>query len=209
MSYSILTAVLVLLTVALVAALIIGLFPGFRSWRRKLKFVVLVWIAALAPWVYITRQITPRSGGLNYFEPAPKTTFVLADGRKISLDQLRGKAVLLDFWATWRLPCRASAPVIADIAQSRSADGLVVIGVSADTDEPAWRRYLAAHPSSRLEMMDGAGAIAVEFKCAAAPSFVLIDRQGRLRWKLLGWTPYSRWIMQRQITKILTEPSSL
>jgi thiol-disulfide isomerase/thioredoxin len=208
MAYSILKAVLGLLTTMMLIVLGIGLLPTFRTWRRKIKFVGIAWVAALLPWAYITRQITPRSVGLDFIEPAPKAMFVLADGRKVSLDQLRGKAVLLDFCATWCLPCRASSPVVESIAQSRNAEGLVVIGVSVDTDERAWRQYLAAHPSSKLELMDTPGTIAAQFNSPTVPSFVLIDRQGRLRWKLMGWTPYSRWIMGRQVRKILSESAS-
>ena len=203
MWYSAFTALLILFTVVMFTIGLVGLLPGRRKWLWRLRFLIVAWMAIILPWAYWTKQIAGRSVGTEYANPAPNARFEFSDGRKISIAEMRGKVILLDFWATWCYPCRNTVPVVTDLAESRKSDGLVVIGVSRDTDERAWREYIAAHPSPRLEVRDGNGELTALFNFQATPGFVLIDRQGTTRWTLEGWTPYGRWILGRKVGEIL------
>ncbi|MBI2685170.1 MAG: TlpA family protein disulfide reductase [Acidobacteria bacterium] len=162
----------------LTAALVIGAL----FFRRRLKLLAGAWFATILVWGCLTWQIAPRTVGTSLAFFAPPVTFQLADGRKL-----------------------ATVPTINRLAESHKSDGLVVIGLSLDEDENAWRQYLAANSSSRLEARDPAGVIAAAFQSPTAPSFVLIDRKGTARWKLAGWTPYAFWILGRKTDRILGE----
>lgn len=65
-------------------------------------------------------------------KPAPDFELTALDGKKVKLSDLRGKAVLVNFWATWCGPCKIEMPWLVDLQQKYSAKGLVVLGISVD-----------------------------------------------------------------------------
>jgi|SRR5579885_1234769 len=67
--------------------------------------------------------------------PAPAITLTTLDGRHIDTRDLRGKVVILTFWATWCAPCREELPLLSRYAQAHTRDGLVVLGFSLDTPD--------------------------------------------------------------------------
>ena len=92
----------------------------------------LLWLAAamvacLAGWPLLTRADGPAIG-----KPAPPLTLHTLDGRDISTDSLRGKVVILSFWATWCGPCKEELPLLSDYAAQHAAEGLQVLGISLD-----------------------------------------------------------------------------
>jgi cytochrome c biogenesis protein CcmG/thiol:disulfide interchange protein DsbE len=66
---------------------------------------------------------------------APPFAVTTTDGQRISMDDLAGKAVLLDFWATWCAPCREALPHMREIVRKFQGQPLVVLGASLDSDE--------------------------------------------------------------------------
>jgi thiol-disulfide isomerase/thioredoxin len=120
------------------------------------------------------------------FWPQPITAqeFLTTDGTRLSLDALRGKVVLLDFWATWCAPCLAELPRLRRLHEELGPSGLVIVGVSLDAIEArrfaSWtRRNGVTWPQVR----DGRsynGALARAFDVEELPSTVLFDREGRL-----------------------------
>jgi thiol-disulfide isomerase/thioredoxin len=87
-------------------------------------------------------------------KPAPSLTFKSTDNKAISLASLRGKPVLVDFWATWCLPCVASMPQMAEIYQQTKDKGLVFLGVDEDQDAKTAADYLAQVHHSWLNFHD-------------------------------------------------------
>lgn len=138
-------------------------------------------LAALPFWPRpITAQGEPETLNRGEFREAFTTT----DGTRLSLEALRGKVVLLDFWATWCAPCLAELPRLRRLHEELSASGLVIIGVSLDGIEPrrfrSWtRRNGVAWPQVR----DGRsyqGALARAFDVEELPATALFGRDGRL-----------------------------
>jgi len=74
---------------------------------------------------------------------APPFAVTTADGQRLSLDDLKGKVVLIDFWATWCAPCREAVPHLEAIAKKFQGQPLVVLSVSLDTDEQKWKDFIA------------------------------------------------------------------
>jgi len=86
---------------------------------------------------------------------APAFAVTTEDGQRISLDDLQGKVVLIDFWATWCGPCRAALPHIQQIAQKFQGQPLVVLSVSLDSDETKWKGFVAKNNMTWLQYRDG------------------------------------------------------
>lgn len=76
-------------------------------------------------------------------KPAPELSGLTPDGKEAKLSDCKGKVVLLDFWATWCGPCRASLPHVQEIYNKYHDKGLDVFMVSCDQDEEAWKKFIA------------------------------------------------------------------
>ena len=99
----------------------------------------------------------------------------------------RGKAVLVDFWASWCPPCRKSFPALEALHQRYKAQGLVVIGVSVDEDPAAMSRFLKQHPVSFSTVRDPGQKLVKATGISAMPTSVLVDRGGTIRFINAGF----------------------
>ncbi|HEV7985170.1 MAG TPA: TlpA disulfide reductase family protein [Steroidobacteraceae bacterium] len=93
--------------------------------------------AALALGATAAMAARPARAGnsLHLGEPAPPATLVTLDGEPISTTSLRGRVVILTFWATWCVPCREELPLLSDYAQAHAAQGLTVLAFCLDEPE--------------------------------------------------------------------------
>jgi len=119
---------------------------------------------------------------------APPFAVTTTDGQHISLDDLKGKVVLLDFWATWCSPCREALPHVRDITKKFQGQPLVVLSVSLDTDEQKWRDFIAKNEMTWLQYRDDGftGPIAKMFGVEAIPHTFTIDADGVLQDEHIG-----------------------
>src|SRR6266849_1061712 len=108
----------------------------------KRTFLVLIAIlSGVALMIFAARHLQPsanakNSGGIGALRGAPAPDFALKtlDGKTLKLSDLRGKAVLVNFWATWCAPCKIETPWIVDLQNQYGAQGLQVVGVSMDDE---------------------------------------------------------------------------
>ncbi|MEK7824360.1 MAG: TlpA disulfide reductase family protein [Candidatus Eisenbacteria bacterium] len=98
---------------------------------------------------------------------APSFTLRTLDGKSFRLQEQRGRPVVLDFWATWCAPCRASMPHLDRLQERYTRDGLVVLGLSVDEDPPASVKRFAER-------------LGIKFRLAMADE-KLLDRYGPIR----------------------------
>lgn len=119
---------------------------------------------------------------------APAFAFTADNGTRISLDELQGKVVLIDFWATWCGPCREALPHIKKIAQKFSGEPLVIVSVSLDQDEQKWKSFVAQNEMTWFQYRDGGfeGPLARLFGVNAIPHTFTIDADGVLQDEKVG-----------------------
>lgn len=98
----------------------------------------------------------------------------------VDLKSLRGRVVLVDFWASWCAPCAHSFSYLNALHQEFESRGLSVIGISVDERADNARRFLGRYPAAFRNALDSGGACPRAFKVEAMPSSYLVDRQGRI-----------------------------
>jgi len=119
---------------------------------------------------------------------APAFAVTTIDGHRVSLDDLNGKVVLLDFWATWCGPCREALPHMRSIAKNFQGQPLVILSVSLDNDEQKWKEFIAKNGMTWMHYRDGGfnGPITRMFGVDAIPHTFTIDADGVLQDEQIG-----------------------
>lgn len=124
--------------------------------------------------------ILPHAGAADpkVGSPLPELQSLLPGAR---LPDTAGKVVLVDFWASWCEPCRASFPVLQRLHQKYAARGLVVVGIGVDEEADAYQAF-AKRQRVGFALAHDAGQKAVaHFNPATMPTSYLVDRKGRIR----------------------------
>jgi len=110
---------------------------------------------------------------------APELSLPALTGETVKLADLRGKIVVLDFWATWCEPCRKQMPGLAKLYEQTREQGVVVLGVNDDETPEKARDFLKEFGYEWPSLFDGKDKLArKQFKVDAIPTLVLIDREG-------------------------------
>jgi thiol-disulfide isomerase/thioredoxin len=144
----------------------------------------------------------PRRARENY---APDFSVVTLEGSYISLDDLKGKVVLIDFWATWCGPCVTATPRLAQIQKNLRDKPFVILGISADRQAEPWKAFIEKHKLPWAQYLDTRGALASKFKVNAYPTYMLLDHEGIVRYVKLGWDLDVDGEIERQARKLLKE----
>jgi len=134
--------------------------------------------------------------------PPPLGASLVMGAGPVELASLRGRVVLVDFWASWCGPCRAMMPVLNQLSQRFGAQGLTVIGV---TDEPAEvARREGLRMGIRYALATGPTA-PTRYNVQSLPTLVAIDRAGRVREIAVGFEGPAR--LEALVTRLLSEPA--
>ena len=144
----------------------------------------------------------PGSAGLTNRE-APDFTLPLVDGGQLHLSSYRGKVVLLDFWATWCVPCRAETPHFVELQQKYGDRGLQVIGVSMDDSADPVRPFVQQFHVNYPVVMGTADVGSSYGGVLGLPIAFLIDREGKVQAKHIGATEAS--VFEKEIALILAQ----
>ena len=104
-----------------------------------------------------------------------------------NLEDYAGKVVVLDFWASWCVPCRRSFPWLNTMYEKYGDDGLVIVGVNLDLDRAEAERFLDEFPASFDIVYDEDKSLAKQFEVIAMPSSYLIGRDGKILERHLGF----------------------
>jgi peroxiredoxin/outer membrane lipoprotein-sorting protein len=138
-------------------------------------------------------------------QEAPNFTLTDMEGNEVSLSGLRGKVVFLDFWATWCPPCRESLPhtqALSEHEKVKSGD-LVVLAVNVGEEVDAARKFMQEKGFTFRVLMDRKGTTANTYKVRGIPTFVLIDREGKVAWVQVGFGPGTEKQMEEAVHQVL------
>ncbi len=164
------------------------------------------WLPNFEGWLKVKPVAPPTPApGNSKFAPAPDVEFEALDGKPIRLSSLRGRVVLLNFWATWCLPCRAEIPEFNALQRDLEPKGLSVVGVSVspvDTSDSI--RSFQKDIKQDYTILRGAEEIGSRFgNGPGLPVTYIIDREGRIRQKFIG--PQTRENFEAAIKPVLDE----
>lgn len=116
--------------------------------------------------------------------PAPEFTLARRDGSLLSLSDFRGKVVVLDFWASWCKPCRASFPWVREFYKEYKDKGVEIVGVSIDKNRASWEKALDEEqlpwPQVIDEWVKDTYRVGGLFYVRAVPMFVIVDKEGKI-----------------------------
>jgi len=112
-------------------------------------------------------------------------TLKALDGDKVSLSELRGKVVLLDFWATWCPPCRKELPEVDKLRQQYADKGLVVLGIN-DEDSGTVKSFLKKHEYGLPVLMDSKRDVHRMYGARAIPTVIIVDKNGVIKAHYVG-----------------------
>jgi peroxiredoxin len=117
---------------------------------------------------------------------APDFSLTTSEGEYMSLDDLKGKVVLLDFWGTWCPPCVASVPALRDLRKRYAKErSFLMISISSDGIEEKWKEFILKNQMDWPQHLDRGHKIQRAFDVRAFPSYILIDHEGIVRYRTI------------------------
>jgi thiol-disulfide isomerase/thioredoxin len=119
---------------------------------------------------------------------APNFTLQTLDGQEVTLSHLKGKVILLDFWATWCGPCRESIPHLIQLYKTYQKDGLEVIGMNVEKGEMDAVRRFVKSMDIPYPITLSPDDVQRDYRVSGLPTTIFIDKQGRIREKMVGFT---------------------
>jgi cytochrome c biogenesis protein CcmG/thiol:disulfide interchange protein DsbE len=150
-----------------------------RSLKLTGQVVALAAVAGLLGllvWKLTHQTKAPKIGGR---APAFSLRRVDSDGR-VTLASLRGKPVVLNFWASWCVPCKGEATMLQSAFEQYRKQGVVFLGVDYHDVTSDARTFLSHHGVTYPTVQDGSGKVADSYGVVAVPETYFINRQGRL-----------------------------
>ena len=144
--------------------------------RARRRGALLLLLSLSLPWSVPVSAAPPAS-----LAGTPAPAFRLP-GRssEVALDSLRGRVVLVDFWASWCGPCRQSFPWLAALQKRLESRGLTVVAIDLDKSRPAADAFLARFETPFTVAFDPSGGTAEAYGVRAMPTSVLLDRGGKV-----------------------------
>jgi len=127
------------------------------------------------------------------FELAPDVEFQTLAGKPFRLKELQGQVVLLNFWATYCIPCREEIPALNALQHELQPQGLKIVGASLDDTIDGVNAYQQQVAKFEYEVLLGGSDAKVKFQQSVLPTTYLIDRQGRIRQKIIGARDKAAW----------------
>ena len=175
-----------------------------RRWRWLLPLAAVPVLALLAYGFTLSpRDIPSPLVG----RPAAAFTLTSFDGAPVTLDALRGKVVVLNFWASWCYPaCYEEAPVLERAWRAYRDRGVVVLGVDIQDKDEAGRKFIRDFSLTFPNAPDPAGKVSIDYGVYGVPETFFIDRQGRIRRKYVG--AVTEQVFRDTTEALLAEPAA-
>jgi len=155
----------------------------------------MAWLPNAEGWLKLRDPIAtaPPPANNAKFETVPDVEFQTLAGKPFRLSELHGQVVLLNFWATYCIPCREEIPALNSLQHDLEAQGLKVVGASLDDSIDGVNAYQKEVRKFEYEVLLGGSDAKVTFQQSVLPTTYLIDRQGRIRQKIIGARDRASW----------------
>lgn len=121
--------------------------------------------------------------------PAPAFSLASRDGKQVSLADLKGQVVMINFWASWCGPCRQEFPALDQIYAKYKPMGFTLVAINVESEKADAERFLEKTPASFPILFDPDNKVSGNYGVSAMPTTVLVDRQGRVRWQHRAYKP--------------------
>jgi len=161
---------------------------GARGWRQALAIagVLLPAVAVLGVLAFgFTREARYIASPL-LGRPAPAFILPLLDGGVLRLEDLRGKVVVLNFWASWCPPCRAEARALEAVWRKHRDLGVVLVGANIQDQDADARAFVEEFAITYPNGVDRGSKIAIDYGVWGLPETFIIGREGRIIYKHVG-----------------------
>ncbi|MFA5353317.1 MAG: TlpA disulfide reductase family protein [Thermodesulfovibrionales bacterium] len=136
--------------------------------------------------------------------PAPDFSLSTLDGKKVTLSSMKGKVVLLHFWASWCPPCKKELPSLVSLHREMQEKGLVVLAVSIDRSESALRSYMTENSLPFTVLYDRNKEVAFNgYPVPGLPTTYLIDRNGAISRRIVGKRDWTSSAMKDEVIRLL------
>jgi cytochrome c-type biogenesis protein len=187
----------------------IGMVVAFGYTTRLTSSRLAAWLPNLESWIRVepapTNATTTPAASNTTFAPAPDLALNKLEGPQLRLSELRGRVVMLNFWATWCGPCRAEIPELNAMQRDLQAQGLTIIGVDWDDTVEGVREFQKELPQDYTILLGGEEAQSLFGGIPSLPTTYIIDRDGRIRHKIIG--ARGRTVFEAAVRPLLDEPA--
>jgi cytochrome c biogenesis protein CcmG, thiol:disulfide interchange protein DsbE len=176
---------------------------------RRLSLGYLV-AAAVAPILLLVVLWLVLAGGLParsttaIGQPAPDFSVVDLDGNAVRLADLRGRPVVVNFWASWCVPCIEEFPLLRAAAERHADDDLAIVGIVHDDGADAARAFMLRHGGTWQAAMDPDGSVAAAYRVFGPPETYFIARDGTIAARQIG--QFSERSLDEKLAAIIDGP---
>jgi cytochrome c biogenesis protein CcmG/thiol:disulfide interchange protein DsbE len=137
--------------------------------------------------------------------PTPHLQLNDVDGKEWNIADMRGKVVLVNFWATWCEPCVEELPFLNELAKRHAQGKLVILGVNFKEPASRIRQFSAARGLDYPILLDQSGEDFKQWAGTILPTTVLVDRNGKARWRSVGALDPSNESFRQTLERMLKE----
>jgi len=119
---------------------------------------------------------------------APDFSWTTTEGETLTPESLAGKVVLLDFWASWCIPCQRAVPHLKSLDESLPEDRFRIVGINVDDEKEKLQGWVATYGLPWAQVWDRSHEIVQSFNVTNFPTYVLLDHRGRVTYATTGFT---------------------
>ena len=153
----------------------------------------------------VTALVSTQASAVAPSGPAPAFQLASLAGKPVNLAQYKGQVVMINFWATWCVPCRQEMPLLEQMHKKYKPMGFTMLGVNVEPDSAAAATWLKTTPVTFPILFDTKSEVSKLYAVAGMPSTVIVDRKGNLRWLHRGYKPGDENEYQNQIRALVRE----
>jgi peroxiredoxin len=166
---------------------------------RILRYLIGLLMCAFVYLIFVTLHERIIQVG----DSAPEFSVTADNGRTVSLNSFGGKVLVLNFWATWCATCMEELPSLDQFQRELGSSGVVVLGVSVDKDEKAYKRFLSRVNVAFLTTRDPDNKINADYGTFKFPETYIINRDGKVLSKIISATNWTDDKMMTYVKSLL------